>query len=82
MSEILRTKYVVTRKPHVCFGCGRKFPEKTKMAVSTIKDGDLWDCYLCPTCLEITSKMRYDDEFGFSELREEALKLEAEEGET
>lgn len=45
MSEILRTKYVVTRKPHVCFGCGRKFPEKTKMAVSTIKDGDLWDSY-------------------------------------
>lgn len=34
--------------------------------------------YLCETCNTIVSHMRWDDEYGFGELREEALKIERE----
>ena len=31
MSEVISTKVVKTRKPHVCFGCGREFPAGAQM---------------------------------------------------
>ena len=41
-----------------------------------VECGKLRTDYLCMTCVDITSDMRWDDEFGFSELREEALERE------
>lgn len=78
MIEVIGRKIVKTRKPHVCFGCGREFPKGTEMEKSCIVDDKLWTCYLCTTCQEITQSMSWGDEFGFSELREAALEAEHE----
>lgn len=80
MSEVISTKYVKTRKPHICFGCGREFPKGTEMRKDFVVDTTAWSCYLCETCEKITYKMNYDDEFGYGELREEALEMERLEG--
>lgn len=78
MSTIISQKNITTRKPHVCFGCGREFPKSTIMSRESIADGGtVWTCYLCQTCQSITSEMRYDDEFGYGDLREEALERES-----
>ena len=82
MSSILNPRVVITRKPHICFGCAREFPKGTKMELSCIVDGGtLWTCYLCPTCMKLTQKMRYDDEYGCGDLLKDALKMEAAESE-
>lgn len=41
-----------------------------------VEAGRIRTDYLCMTCVDITSHMRWDDEFGYSELREEALERE------
>ena len=75
--DIFARKIVLTRKSHVCFGCGREFSKGTKMEKSCVVEcGKLRTDYLCMTCVDITSDMRWDDEFGFSDLREEALERE------
>lgn len=75
--DVLGRKIVLTRKPHICFGCGREFPKGTNMERSCVVDGrEAWTCYLCQTCIDISSEMRYDYEFGYGDLREEALKRE------
>ena len=75
--DVLGRKIVLTRKPHVCFGCGREFSKGTKMERSCVVDcRTARTDYLCITCVDITSRMRWGDEFGFSELREEALERE------
>lgn len=79
MSDLLRYKLVKTRKPHVCFGCGRKFVPPANMFAAACADGGRVDSYyLCETCDEVTKSMEYGDEFGFSDLREDALALEEE----
>lgn len=79
MSTILRHKYVTTRTPHVCFGCGRKILSPARMASMAYADGGtVMSYYLCKTCDAITSRMDSDDEFNFGELREEALEMERE----
>ena len=75
--DILGIKIVLTRTPHICFGCGREFLKGTNRERSCVVDGGCaWTCYLCPTCTDIRSEMRYDDEFGYADLREEALERE------
>ena len=75
--DVLDRKIVLTRKSHICFGCGREFPKGTNMERSCVVDGGTaWTCYLCPTCTDIVSEMRYDDEFSYGDLREEALEKE------
>ena len=78
MSEVIGRKMVITRKPHVCFGCGRSFPPKTKMERSAVVDCGIWTCYLCETCIDASQELDYGDEYGFSELRERALEIETE----
>lgn len=79
MSTILRHKYVTTRKPHICFGCGRNILPPARMASMAYADGGTAESYyLCKTCDAITSRMDSYDEYGFGELREEALKTERE----
>lgn len=75
--DVFNRKVVKTRKNHVCFGCGREFPKGTKMEVSNTVDGNtIWTCYLCNSCQIAESELRYDDEYGFGELRERALEIE------
>ena len=80
--EALTQKLVKTRKPHTCFGCGRRYPAGSTMEFAAIADGGtVNNSYLCETCVqvvnEISSKSGYF-EYGFSELREFALFLESE----
>lgn len=77
MSEILRYNAVITRKPHICFGCGRKFQPPCKMISAACADGGtVYSYYLCETCNEISSEMHYWDEYGFGDFRDEALERE------
>lgn len=79
MTTILRYKYVTTRKPHICFGCGRNILSPARMASIAYADGGTAESYyLCKICDAITSRMDNWDEYGFGELREEALKMERE----
>lgn len=79
MSAILRYKYVTTRKPHICFGCGRNTLSPARMASVAYADGGtVMSYYLCKTCDAIVARMDSDDEYSFGELREEALKIERE----
>ena len=74
MTEVIGQKTVKTRKDHMCFGCGRNFPKGTLMERSCVIDSDgIWTCFLCPTCKKISASLK-GDEFGFGELREEALR--------
>lgn len=79
--DVLTQKLVNTRKPHTCFGCGRQFPAGAKMEFSTIADGDtVYNAYLCLTCLDVEYRIHSEYgyfEFGFGELQEDALLLEA-----
>lgn len=79
MIEVIGRQIVKTRKDHVCFGCGRNFPKGTQMERSFVVDDRPWTCYLCPTCQEISASMKYGDEYGFGELREDALRKERDE---
>ena len=51
--KVLSNKKVKTRKPHICFACGRKFPIGTEM----IRQVNLYDgiqsIYSCSTCTEL-----------------------------
>lgn len=77
MSEILRYDTVTIRKPHVCFGCGRELRPPCKMISAACADGGTVNSYyLCQTCDKISSEMRYWDEYGFGDLRNEALEKE------
>lgn len=77
MSTILRSKEVITRKSHKCFGCNRSFPKGTKMLSEGIADaGTVFNCYLCPTCVEIMYDMEYGDEFCRGDLHDEAIERE------
>lgn len=78
MSYNIGEKVVLTRKSHVCFGCGRNIPAKTKMQRDCVIDGGTaWTCYLCMTCLNISRSVYRGDEFCFGDLYEEAIEIEA-----
>lgn len=69
MSTTLTDKIVITRKPHVCFSCLRKFPEGTEMRywTGTTSDG-FYSVYCCKTCNKIMDKScYYDDDDGYPE---------------
>jgi len=71
MSEILSASTVVTRKPHRCWGCGRRFPAKTEMTAVASKDmGSLTTDYWCETCESfMAAACHADDRFGDGDLR-------------
>lgn len=75
--DVIGRKVVLTRKSHVCFGCGREFSKGTNMERSCVVDGGgAWTCYLCQTCIDISSEIRDGDEYCYGDLREEALERE------
>lgn len=66
MGEVLSSKIVKTRKPHYCFGCGRKFPAGIEMKREGVIDGTPFTMYLCKTCQEVCQQMNhFDREEGF-----------------
>lgn len=82
MDTILRYKAVKIRKPHVCFGCGRRFEPPCQMISAAAADsGTVESYYLCESCDKVVSGLRPWEEFGFGDLREAALEYEKE-GET
>lgn len=79
MSKILRYKLVKTRKPHVCFGCGRCFEPPCRMISAAAAVGGIVESYyLCESCDEVTRDLEPWEEFGFGDLREAALEYEKE----
>ena len=80
--EALTQKFVKTRKPHICFGCGRRYPAGTMMEFVAIADGGtVNNSYLCETCLEVVAEISNESgyfEYYFGDLQENALSLEAE----
>ncbi len=48
---VISGKLVFTRKPHICWGCGIKYPAKTSMAVTNHTDDEkLYSIYWCEIC--------------------------------
>lgn len=79
MSAILRYKLVKTRKPHVCFGCGRCFEPPCQMiSAAAAYDGTVGSYYLCKSCDEVASDLGALEGFCFGDLREAALEYEKE----
>lgn len=79
MSFIISQKEVITRKEQPCFGCRRKFPSRTKMLRSCVKDVAVFTMYLCPTCQDIYwQELESGDEFSEEDLYERAVEIEAE----
>ena len=77
MSKILRYKPVKTRKPYVCFGCGRCFEPPCQMiSVTATDDGTVDSYYLCKSCNEVAHDLEPCKDFGFGDLREAALEYE------
>lgn len=73
MADTIGAKVVITRKNHVCFGCGREFPKGSRMEKSFVTGEVPFSCYLCETCLSIThkwceAKNDLENEFGYSHI--------------
>ena len=53
----VRSKYVITRKLHKCFGCLESFPAGTEMLAQTnIGDGRIYTIYICDECEDFMTK--------------------------
>ena len=77
MAKNLRFNKVTTRKPHICFGCGRRFEPPCQMISAACADcGTVDSYYLCSTCADIVYDMDSGDEYGFGDLKDEALERE------
>jgi len=88
LSTVLSAKVVTTRKPHVCWGCGIKYPPGTRMKAVTSVDGEIATDYWCLTCVEYWDRymdpddvvmfgdLRVDDPEGWEEIRKELLQRE------
>lgn len=80
MADLVTYKDVTIRKPHRCFGCTREFPAGTKMEYRSWTDAGRWaHGYFCHTCQEVEVKMGrmgFED-YGYGDLRDDALELEA-----
>lgn len=51
MSQVLRERWVSTRKPHRCTGCGGIIPTNSRAHYSVgMNCGDFWHCYTCEVC--------------------------------
>jgi hypothetical protein len=62
-----RTKRVITRKPHACDQCNRKFPAGSDMLVQTFLnslDPGWVTWHICPVCEEVLDKTDCTDYDG------------------
>ena len=72
MCHTLRSKKVITRKGHKCFGCEEYYPKGNRMRVeTTLGDGRIYDLYLCRRCQEAADTyVKYGDVYYQGDLRE------------
>lgn len=76
--RVLRYHFVKTRKPHVCFGCGRSFETGSQMVSACTADtGYIDSFYFCETCDKIICNMDDNDDFAFGDLYQDAIELES-----
>ena len=59
---VLREEHVTTRTPHVCHGCLRTLPPKSRMRVTVEADGDLRRVYWCAVCNECAKEYMFDSD--------------------
>lgn len=78
MEQMISSKTVKIRKPHVCFGCGREFSAGTKMRKDFSVDPQPLSVYVCESCQEAESYMEPGDFYGFGDLLDTALEIEEE----
>jgi len=66
--EIIADKYVLTRKPHKCWGCTLEFPLGTAMQAVTSKDGgEIGTVYWCEKCQSFMNTLdSYYMQVGFA----------------
>ena len=51
MSDFSTSRFVTTRKPHQCWGCGGVFPAGSKMEDTVgVWRGEFYGFYYCETC--------------------------------
>ncbi len=65
--NILKDMPVITRKPHLCWGCGVVYPTGTTMQYVVSKDGgDFCYAYWCDTCNKFMATLEpWELEDGF-----------------
>ena len=73
VADTLEHKSVKIRKPHKCFGCGRKMPKGTNMdKITQVDNGEFFHGYYCLVCTHYWHEhMSSDDEIGEGELKSE-----------
>lgn len=73
MGRRIRTKTVITKKDHKCFGCYHIIPAETKQIVDTCEDeGEIYNVRLCPVCNALAAEYRkHNDEWFQGDLGEE-----------
>ena len=71
--QIISSKKVKTRKEHICVGCNRKFPKKSKLTVNKFADyGEISSAYWCNVCIKYFDRyMEENDFFLEGELKSE-----------
>ena len=59
--DILLQKYVTTRKPHECWGCGRKFQKGSSLQyVKAVDNGVISGVYWCEVCQHVLNNGGFD----------------------
>ena len=71
---ILQDKIVKTRKPHHCWGCGKKFEAGVKLRYQVdAEEGTINSSYWCKVC-DTTVKAEYDEQvdcgIGFGDVKD------------
>lgn len=62
--DVLKDKFVKTRKPHRCFGCLREMrPGSTMKYFAAVDAGEFLSVYFCAVCDEYMS-IRFNDGFA------------------
>ena len=62
MQHCFGSHMVITRKPHRCWGCGRRFWKGAHLeVVEGVNDGQFWRCYYCSICRETMSHWHWND---------------------
>ena len=57
MPEIVKSKTVITRKPHHCWGCTKEYPAGSEMAcVVSVDGGVIGRAYWCNSCNDFLRK--------------------------
>ncbi len=66
--NILKSKWVITKKQHTCFGCCNRYSIGTKMHYFVgVIDGDFCSSYTCELCNIVINNNPIEFDDGFNE---------------